>query len=132
MTKSNQEVLNELYVPCLKNGQILFNIKTQYTTQGSQLIRINSASYDSSQTAKINQRELLNCAIDTLVLFGVQSEHARQQWQRLDHENKQLKEAYQQSEINNKNTMDKVLALIEQGIITQEQFDSALTNEKVR
>lgn len=67
-----------------------------------------------------------------MVLLGVQSEHARQQWQKLDHENKQLMNAYQQEKVNNQDIMNKVSSLIEQGIITQEQFDSALLNSRVR
>lgn len=47
-------------------------------------------------------------------------------------ENKKLMEAYQKSEANNKDITDKVSKLIEQGIITEEQFDNVLNDSKVK
>lgn len=41
-------------------------------------------------------------------------------------------EAYQKSETNNKDITDKVSKLIEQGIITEEQFDNVLNDSKVK
>lgn len=65
-----------------------------------------------------------------MVLFGVQSEHARKQWQALEQANNQLVETCQKLEAQNNELLDKVSVLIEQGIISQEQFDNTFVSQK--
>lgn len=78
----NQEIENNVLVPCLRNGEALFNLKVQYITNGDKLVRINSSEFENpSQIAQFDIAELLNDTINTMVLMAVQSDHAYKQWQ---------------------------------------------------
>lgn len=129
----NQEETVNLIIPCVGNGEVVGNIKVQYVCKGSQLVGMNPASVEEpSKFAQLDRVQMLQSLVNTVSLYGVQSEHARRQWQKLEKENELLIEAYQRVEDKNKDMIDKISALIEQGVITQEQFDSALSNSRAK
>lgn len=128
---NSQEVENNVLIPCLKNGEVVFNLKTTYITNDNQILQIKSFEFENpSQVSKLDRNELLNDLLSTMVLFGVQSEHARKQWQALEQANNQLVETYQKLEAQNNELLDKVSVLIQQGIISQEQFDNTFVSQK--
>lgn len=130
---NNQEETINLIMPCIGNGEVVGNLKVQYVCKGSQLVGINQASVeDATKFAQLDRSQMFQSLVNTASTYGVQSEHARRQWQRLEKENELLTEAYQKAENDKKDMIDKISALIEQGVITQEQFDSALNNSRAK
>ena len=131
---NNQEKTLNLIVPCIGDkGVVVGNLNVQYKYKGSELVEMGKASMeDPIKFAQLDRVGLLTSLLNTASFFGVQSEHSRRQWQRLEKENKLLTEAYQKVENDKKDMIDKISALIEQGVITQEQFDSALNNSRAK